>query len=412
MSNKTKYIIWLLLLIVVGVLMPAKPCLAASAEVAISADKEEVTVGDRIHIYINIDSDTSFGSFEANLTYDDELLQYNEGSAVVKGNSGFLKISDMNVPEGDTARKYSMEFEALKVGVCELSFSGRVIVYDFDSDQEMSVSSNVLTLNIKAPVTASTNARLKSLKTSPAQITPSFDPGVYEYNVNVGYDTDQLVIVALPADSTAKVSISGNDFLKEGENKVVIKVLAESGDFIEYSINVMRASVPQGDTEEDTEELPDEEVDSFEIIQEEDVRYIIFSGKYILKEPDSSVRIPEGYQLSSLTISNITIPAYLPEDNEASDFILIYAENEYGNPGFYQYDRIEKTLQRYVPAYQSIKGNTNQGQAAENGSGKGKENLTAAVVVISLLSGFCAILIFVSVRMFFKLKGYQEDDLG
>lgn len=410
MTQKMKYITVLLTLITACIFMPAKPSMAASAEVTISADKEEVTVGDTVYVYISINSDTSFGDFEANLTYDDEILQYNGGASVIKGNSGFLKISDTNVSEGDTSRKYSLEFEALQVGICEIAFSGRAIVYDFDSDQEMSVSSNVLTLNIKAPETASTNARLKSLKTSPVNITPDFDPGIYEYSVEVSHDTEELVIIALPEDSKAKVSISGNESLKEGENKVVISVLAESGDVIEYNINVTREAAPEEAPSGD-EVSPDETQDSFKIIEEEGIKYLVFSGKYKLKEPDSSVSIPEGYKESSLTISDITITAYLPSDNEASDFILIYAENEYGNSGFYRYDRIEKTLQRYVPDYKSLKNSGDGSLADVLGSSKDKEHLTTAVVVIALLSAFCAILIFVTVRMFFKLKGYKDDDL-
>jgi type IV secretory pathway VirB6-like protein len=37
--------------------------------------------------------------------------------------------------------------------------------------------------------------------------------------------------------------------------------------------------------------------------------------------------------------------------------------------------------------------------------------MTRAVVVIAILAAFCTIMIFITIRMIFKLKGYKEDDL-
>lgn len=407
-NKKLNYFGMFLLLLSAFAFVPAKPCLAASAQVDLSSDSTQITVGDVAYVYVNISSDTSLGNFEANVTYDDNLLQYNSVASFITGDSGFLKISDMNETEGGLSRKYTLKFKALQVGICKISFSGPVMVYDLDTDQEMSVLSNDLTLDIKAPKTASTDAKLKSLEIRPQELTPAFDPGVFEYSMNVSNETEQLFITALPEDSKATVSISGNDFLKEGENKVIISVLAESGDVIEYTINVIRESAPSVAPTNTEGISPNNIKGSFDLIEADGTTYAVFSGKYIITQPDSRVSIPEGYQLSSLTISNITIQAYLPVNNEGSEFVLIYATNEFGDSGFYQYDRIEKTLQRYVPDNLIINSNSS---LDATGNHSGDDHLTAAVVVIALLSGFCTIMIFVTIRMFFKLKGYKEDDL-
>lgn len=401
-----------LLLFTMGGLINARPCLAASAKVEISADSSEITVGDDIFVYINITSDTLFGDFEANLTYDPDILEYAGGSPVISGNSGFLKIYDIGVSEGTKSRKYSLEFEALQVGMCELAFDRRAVVYDFDTGYEMSVSSNVLTLNVKAPETASANANLKSLKTGPVDITPAFDANITEYNVNVDNAVQQLVITALPEDSKARVSISGNDFLKEGENKVIITVLAESGDIIKYNINVFREYAPEEGTPEDSAISPDTVQRILELVEIDGVKYAVYSGRYTIVEPDSTVTIPEGYKLGSLKISDITIPAYLPVNNEVSEFVLIYAENDFGKAGFYQYDRTEKTLQRYVPDSVIINSGTDNSNSLESTQTEEyNANLSRAAVAIALLSALSVLLILIAVRLFMKLKGYKEDDL-
>jgi hypothetical protein len=413
MGNKLKqYLGIFFLLFIIGGIVTAKPCLAASAEIEISSDKTAITVGDTIYIYITIDSDTLFGDFEANLTYEDNIFEYQGGAKVITGSNGFLKISDMGITEGSNTRKYTLKFEALQVGTSEISFSGPAMVSDFNLEREMSISSNVLTLEVKATETASNNANLKSLRISPAVLTPEFNKNIVEYNVNVSYVTENLIIDALPEDNKATVSISGNDFLKEGENKVIVTVLAESGDVIEYTIKVLRDIAPEEEnTSEEITPIPGSENGVFEIVLIGNEKFAIYSGKYKIIEPTSDVQIPSGYTQTKLIVSDISIPVYSTKDF-GSDFLLIYAMNELGEEGFYQYDRIEKTLQRYVPDGKSGFDNTADTNEEDNMQAEEyRSNLNKAAVVIALLSTLCVLLIAVLILMVFKLKRHKADDL-
>ncbi len=410
MKNKFfRYIIMALFLIFLGNMITVRPTYAASAEVNLTSDVNEVTVGDKIFVYININSSTQFGNFEANLTYDDDLLEYKKGSSVITGDSGFLRISDMSVTQGDKSRKYTLEFKALEAGVCEISFSGRAIVYDIENEKEMSVSSNILNLSIKAPEKASENANLKSLKISPSQLTPEFSANTYEYSVKVGNETDQLIISALPEDEKATVSVSGNDFLKEGENKIVITVLAESGDVIKYNINVFREVSEEPNDLEEQEDTLETVQKTFDIVTTDEGQYLVYSGKYQLIQPQSDVSIPKGYQESSLTIEGTSIPVYVPIENETSEFILVYVENEYGEKGFYQFDRIEKTLQRYN--LDNVLSTDDQNEDLDQGAltEEYNSNLSKAAIVIALLSAFCILMIIVIIRLLLKQKSSRQQ---
>lgn len=414
MNLKTKlmrYIGAFLFFFAMGGLTMVEPAYAASAEVSITTDADEVTVGDIVYVNIRIESLDQLGDFEAYVTYDDSVLEYRGNSNVVTGSSGFLKLSDTNVTESSTSRKYSLEFEALKVGSCEISFND-LMVFD-ESGMAMSTSYNVLTVNVQAPETFSNNALLSSLKTSPYALAPLFDKNVFEYNVNVDYKTEQLFLTALPEDSKASVSISGNDFLKEGENKVIIKVLAQSGDVIEYTINVYRELAPLEDENEDKDDLPQNTHSMFEAAELNGKKYAIYSGRYQLVEPGDEVQVPKGFVETGMMISGIAITAYYPEGDMGSEFLLIYAMNEEsGEVGFYQYDKKEKTMQRFVtentPTYDD--------DAADDlkeymTSKQYQSNLNKVYVVIALLCILCGILTFTVILMFLRIKGLKEDEL-
>jgi hypothetical protein len=368
---------------------------AASANIEITAHDNDVIVGDTVYIYINISSDSMFGDIEANLTYDEEILEYKGSVSFITGSSGFLKIADINLSEDTDNRKYVLEFEAIKVGKTEIEFSGPVMVYDIDTELPMSVFLDSLELEVKAAQTASDNAYLSSLKISPAELTPEFDRNVKEYSTSIGYDIDKLVVVALPEDDMATVRITGNDSLEEGENIVVVTVTAEAGNVIEYTINVMKESAPE--TGVDTPSItPDKKHGSFELVRVNEETYAVYGGKYKIIEPPADLNIPSGYTKTKIIISGISVPVFAPEQLD-SDFLLIYAENELGEAGLYSYDKVEKTMQRYIseilPIYEPVSEDNEELMSSK----KYRENLNIAAVIIALLSALCAVFIILSI---------------
>lgn len=408
----SRYIMAALLLLFAGCLMNARTISAASAEIEIAADPTPVTAGEKVVIYINIKSDTMFGDFEANLTYDDEIMEYQSGLSFITGSSGFLKIADTNFSDGSDTRKYALEFKALKAGTSEISFSGPAMVYDYESGFPMSVSSSTLSLEVSAPKTASENALLKSLKVSPSTLTPEFDKSIYNYSATVGYETEKLIIEALTEDEKATVKISGNDLLQEGENKVIVTVIAETGVIIEYTIDVFRGFAPVQEEEVDITITPASKHGSFEVVHVNNELFAVYGGKYKLITPAADVKIPYGYIKTKIIISGNSIDVYAPENNLESDFLLIYAMNELEEAGFYRYDRVERTLQRYEEDESSSPNKvTDLDQEKIMDSKEYRSNLNKAAIVIALLSTLCALFIIISIRLYLKSKGYREDDL-
>lgn len=401
-----KVLIFCLFLIMGGILNISNVS-ASSVNIEITADNSQVLVGESVYVYINISSDSMFGDIEAHLTYDEEVLEYQNNLSFITGGSGFLKIADINLSEGTDNRKYALEFQALKVGKLEIELGSPIMVYDDELELPMSVFSDSLEIEVNPIQTASENAYLSSLKISPAELSPEFKKNVEEYRASVGYDIDRLVVDALPEDGKATIRITGNDLLEEGENKVIVTVIAEAGNNIEYTIDVMKESAPEEGVDI-SPITPDNKHGSFDIVRIADDTFVIYGGKYKLIEPPVDVDIPSGYTKTKIIISGISIPVFAPEQLN-NEFLLIYAENELGEAGLYRYDKVEKTMQRYIRELTPVNEADNGYDEELINSEKYQTNLNILAIIIALLSVLCIVFVILSIRLFMKLKGYGDD---
>ena len=73
------------------------------------------------------------------------------------------------------------------------------------------------------------NTNLETLAIENYTLNPEFSNNVTEYKIEVSNSIDNLNILAIPEDMGAKVSVNGNKELKEGNNQVVITIVAADG---------------------------------------------------------------------------------------------------------------------------------------------------------------------------------------
>ncbi len=86
----------------------------------------------------------------------------------------------------------------------------------------------------------SDNNDLASLEIEGVTLEPSFSKDVTEYTVQLKDDVTELNIDAQAESSKAKVKISGNEKLKDGENIITITVTAEDESTKEYTIKAIK----------------------------------------------------------------------------------------------------------------------------------------------------------------------------
>lgn len=87
---------------------------------------------------------------------------------------------------------------------------------------------------------------LSTLMISGVSLDPNFSTDVFEYKVKLTEDKDKLEIKTVSTDEKAKVEVTGNENLQEGENIITILVTDESGEkTATYQIIVEKTLVAQ-----------------------------------------------------------------------------------------------------------------------------------------------------------------------
>lgn len=71
-------------------------------------------------------------------------------------------------------------------------------------------------------------------------LNPTFNPEVFEYTLEVGADVEKIELSGIPNINDAKVTISGNEKLVEGENTITLKIAKEGMEEVTYTIKVTK----------------------------------------------------------------------------------------------------------------------------------------------------------------------------
>lgn len=252
----------------------------------------------------------------------------------------------------------------------------------------------------------STNNYLSSLTIEGYTLDKEFKKEETEYSIMVENDVNKIKINAQLDDSSAKVTGIGEVEVKEGINKLEIKVTAENGSTRIYTLNVTvkelnpievtinkkkytiirkegeleppenyeKSSIKIGEEEalcyinKNTKNiiigLTDEKgVSKFYSYNKETKEYTLYNGYNIggmniniLEMPEEL--IPKGYIKVSFNYNNNKLDGYqyikknqtyaADDKIKGSDFYLIYGINENtGEKALYVYDKLEGTIQRF-----------------------------------------------------------------
>lgn len=90
--------------------------------------------------------------------------------------------------------------------------------------------------------TSSGNNYLKYLQISEEGLTPNFTRNITDYAISVGENVNSIEVLARAEDTNARVEVTGNTNLVDGDNKINIKVTAENGYYRVYTIIVTKSA--------------------------------------------------------------------------------------------------------------------------------------------------------------------------
>lgn len=390
----------------------ALPVAAAGASVSVSAPSS-VGVGATVTVKVTYTADRTIGSLDATLSYDAAVMTYISASGIsANGNAGVTKLSFYETSSSPKKTlSFTLTFKAKAAGNCTFSLATSDLS-DWDTVSTIGTPAGKATVSVKNPQ-KSGNANLASLSVSAGSLSPKFSANVTSYNIVIPYSATTLLVSANAADKNAKVAVTGSQKMQVGKNTRAVTVTAPNGTAKTYTLTITRqentgtaATDPTTPAAPDTAKvtvgestkliaksltdiplptgfaaatvtvndvsypaaqnathavtllyLTDEggKNGAFYLYNTADMTFSDFcfadvkAGIFVFLTPDSTDALPENAAQTFLQIGEKTVAAWSFPDEAEKDFYLVYALSPAGNTGFYRYDSVEGTFQRYVP---------------------------------------------------------------
>ncbi|MDD2489746.1 MAG: cadherin-like beta sandwich domain-containing protein [Bacilli bacterium] len=310
--KKTNYLLLFIFTVLITFIFNIETVNAVTGTFSVKASSTNVLIGNNVKITVTVSSAAPIGAWEFVLNYDSSILK--------------LISSTPNtyiVDYGDGTKKsasYTYTFKTLKTGKTTVAVRDAAII-DYDNETEMAITKKSTTVTVSKPVIIekSSNANLKELLPSKGTLSPSFDPNITEYDININELIDKFIITANPEDDKSSIIGDGEVTLTEGINVFEIKVTAEDGTTKTYTINTY-------------------------IIDENPIEVNINGNKYTIIKNTPFTTVPHNYIQTSIPINGIEVVAY---ENNITKFILIALKNKDGESSLFIYDPNQEKYTKY-----------------------------------------------------------------
>ena len=234
---------------------------STNGNVYLSSNKQEVNIGQKIEISINIEGfNTSAYDFE--LYFDNDKLEFLE-NANDKDNINLInnKINyiwfDRSGNDEVTGNIKTFKFKTKKEGIVTFSLNGNFYT---NKAQEVDTSFNNLQVNIidvnnnksilqkqaEEEIGESNNvssSKLQNLRLNIEGLVPEFNKDVFDYYLTINNNINNLEILTVPENKNSKIDIIGNENLKEGLNIIKVQITSEDNtSSTSYIINVTKTN--------------------------------------------------------------------------------------------------------------------------------------------------------------------------
>lgn len=234
---------------------------STKGNVYLSSNKQEVNIGQKIEISINIEGfNTSAYDFE--LYFDIDKLDFLE-NANDKDNINVInnKINyiwfDRSGNDEVTGNIKTFKFKAKKEGIVTFTINGNFYT---KKAQEVDMTFNNLQVDIidvnnnksilqkqaEEEIGESkdtSNSKLQNLRLNIEGLVPEFNKDVFDYYLTINNNINNLEILTVPENKNSKIEITGNENLKEGLNIIKVQITSEDNtSSTSYIINVTKTN--------------------------------------------------------------------------------------------------------------------------------------------------------------------------
>lgn len=344
--NKLKSIVSLIVVLAMFVIMSKdNVAYAASASVAISS--ATVTQGQEVKVTVTISADANIGAYNFYLEYDANILEAVSGFE--GGGGGRIQLI-YDVPDEASLSKQltkTITFKAKAPGTTEVKYvciNGDDGVIDYDTIENMAITSSNGSVTVNAPVIASKNNNLQSMSVAAVRadgssydvpLSPGFSKDVTKYNIQVEEGVTKLVVAAKTEDAKATIYVQWAN-LDPGENTTKVIVTAEDGSKKEYVIYT-KVPVPETTTPEPVEPIVT----------------VVDGVEYFIENIDDATVLPEGFEAVEYDYNGEKI---VVGKGLVKNIIVMYLTTGNGEAGkLFIYDEVAKSFYPMVNVAMSQK---------------------------------------------------------
>ncbi|WP_251390865.1 cohesin domain-containing protein [Mediterraneibacter agrestimuris] len=307
------------LMICAVLFIPAIVSYAAEGTIAFSDPTGKV--GEEILVKVKMEAGGSaIGDGQATISYDSTKLEFVNGTNATGGN-GTIELSASGTGT-ETELAFELNFKALAEGSTNIEVTSSTAYLFSDETLNLTPGTGVVTIE-GADGTTAAGTDSETGKSGERQVS--------EANVEVlgtMYGIYENFTEALIPEGFSKTTINYNG----GEHNAIIQDV--SGEIMVYLIAGENDPVMA---------VYNEEKSSFVIAEQIGISDEFFV--FVLSEGDAST-LPEQFQEANIEINGTNFPAW--QNMNAKEYYLVYALSSGGTKGYYEYDSIEGTYQRYV----------------------------------------------------------------
>lgn len=348
---------------------------AYAADGSVTFTDPETAVGEMVEVKCVVRSSAgNLGDVELGLSYDSASLRFDSGSdGVAQSGEGAITCTDSG---GSSETSFTMTFQALAEGSAKVTISNMSVSSGSGGSLSLDEGDSTVTIGPGDP----------SKIVQPT--APSADDLQVEVNGETFSLTDNFPDADIPSGYTrTTMSLDGKDrqMVVNESGSIYLGYLldaAGTGDFYMYN-------------SDDATFMPYEEIS------------ISDTTSIVVLSDTSKVKLPESYKEGELTLNNKKFPVWHDADNEG--YYILYAMNNSGNTGYYQYDSTENTYQRFEVASEKKTENKEGGLIGKLRSFF-DEHLQM-IVLIGGLGGLLVLIIIIVLAVKLRNRNLELDDL-
>lgn len=375
--KKLKFLCAILLVALIGVGM-ILPVLAASGSTSVSLSSSSVTVGNTVTASITFRGNgVNLGYVKYEIHFDSSKLAVHSvpAGANQSGVGRIVGIVSDSTGFGMASFSVSATFKTVSAGSASISV---VITDSEDADfKAVSVRGDSATVTVKTPAQSSQQSSKPSSKpqSSQASSKPSSRPQSSQPQSSAPVEDPQDTTIRVTVGEQEKIvvnSLIGIE-IPEGFEVRQDEYRGQAVDVLSHTAqDMLLMYLTDADGANGGYYRFNRTADHFYPF----VRISVNAARYTLLEVPSGTKIPGGWTPTKVRGEEI-VPSYQSEDKAYAGFYLIYATNEQGQEGFYLYDSVEGTIQRYVKSSGFEPVTNPDGMTAADPSGNFFERLLA-----------------------------------